>query len=74
MIKFAKNVAKVQTPINTDKYFFGAYLLTKEFPSGEKQISPIVRKIPNKKIHITLPFTEDGAPTPLVNSVITSIM
>ena len=51
---FAPNVETAITPIKSDTYFFGAYLLTKELRSGEKHISPTVITVENKNGHNTL--------------------
>lgn len=61
---FAPNVEIAITPIKSDRYFFGAYLLTNALRSGEKHISPIVITVENNTGQSTLAFTEASAPTP----------
>ena len=62
LIVEAMKEAIVQIPINNDTYFLGANLLTNEFPSGEKQISPQVINKPNRQIHKKCAF-----PAPLTS-------
>ena len=62
---FAPNVEIAITPIKSERYFFGAYLLTNALRSGEKHISPIVITVTNRNGQKTLAFTEASAPTAL---------
>ena len=57
---FAPNVEIAITPIKSERYFFGAYLLTNALRSGEKHISPIVITVTNRNGQKTLAFTEDS--------------
>ena len=65
---FATNVDTAITPISSDRYFFGAYLLTNALRSGEKHISPMVITAENRIGQSTLALTDASAPTPRNNS------